>query len=571
MATALNKFAHGKPWSVLTLLALLATLISTPVFVAGAAFPAPSPSPSETDDAGDERKPPAPTGLAATVGDGEVTLWWDTPESAVTGYSYSYATSLSEFNSASPPAWHAIPVPVESEEVNIKTTGRLNTVGTLEDSEGGELASKDDGGNFSIWRDLSGGTYYVRIESDGTSIGAYTLRLSNDGNDSDLGDDHGDAWPSATGVTLPSETAGRIEPGSDVDVFRFEVAETREVTIETTGSLDTVGTLLDFAADSWQLAHDDDGGSGTNFGIRRILPEGTYHVRVRSYDSSTGPYTLRLTADEVVDHGDARSSATRVALPSETKGRIEPSSDVDYFRFEVSETREVTIETTGGLDTVGTLYDSEGAELASNDNDGSRYNFSIRRSLSRGTYYVRVGADRYGLYRLRVTADGDSGGLDDHGDARSSATPVAAPSETPGQIYPGYTDVDYFRFALSETREVTIKTAPTRGGREVRTEGKLYDGEGEELASNTLWGDNGIRRSLPVGTYYVRVESDYDSSGHYMLQLAVEGDDGRVEDDHGDARSSATRVALPSETAGRIEPGVDGATSGSRSPRDANI
>ena len=110
------------------------------------------------------------------------------------------------------------------------------------------------------------------------------------------------------------------------------------------------------------------------------------------------------------DHGGSASSATRVALPSETAGAIDPGGDTDWFRFEVPASGEVTAETTGSLDTVGTLYDAAGNELAANDdsaNDDSAFgnlNFRIQRTLGAGIYYVGVeswGNDT-GSYVLRL-------------------------------------------------------------------------------------------------------------------------------------------------------------------------
>ena len=447
----------------------------------------------------------------------------------------------------------------EPREVTIATTGDLDTAGTLEDSEGRELAANDGGGsgaNFSIRRRLSPGTYYVRIGTNGSATGAYTLRLVEHG---DGADDHGDERSSATWVALPSQTAGRIEPGTDVDYFRFEVSHTRRVTIATSGNLDTVGTLED--SDGGELAWNDDDGGGVNFSIRRSLSAGTYYVRVRSHGASTGAYTLRLAAVGADDHGDDRSSATPVALPSETgersetRGRIEHGADVDYFRFEVFEPRDVAIGTFGSVDTAGTLEDSDGGELASDDDGGSGPNFRIRRTLLAGTYYIRVGtgagryiSDRIGAYRLWLL---DHGRADDHGDELSSATPVALPSETPGWMG-SRNDVDYFRFEVSEPREVTIETT-LNAYWDAWTEGWLYDSVGRELARPTR--DNDIRRSLWAGTYYVRVRPDgWRRPGAYTLRLAVPVD---AEDDHGGALSSATVMALPSETAGRIEHGTD--------------
>ena len=108
-------------------------------------------------------------------------------------------------------------------------------------------------------------------------------------------DDHGDDLSSATRVALPSETAGEIDPGTDADWFRFEVSASSEVTAETTGRLDAVGTLYDVGGNV--LGEDDDSGAGLNFRIRRALDAGTYFVRVVPFGSATGSYTLRLSAE----------------------------------------------------------------------------------------------------------------------------------------------------------------------------------------------------------------------------------------------------------------------------------
>ena len=124
-----------------------------------------------------------------------------------------------------------------------------------------------------------------------------------------------------------------------------------------------------------------------------------------------------------------------MALPSETGGRIDPGTDVDYFRFEVSETREVTAGTPGNNNTWVTLENSEGVELERNTvQDGANYH-TPRRNLSAGTCYVRVDAyqSRIGAYTLRLTAEDadpeppDGGGGD--GDDACSVGLVLGPGD----------------------------------------------------------------------------------------------------------------------------------------------
>ena len=240
------------------------------------------------------------------------------------------------------------------------------------------------------------------------------------------------------------------------------------------------------------------------------------------------------------DHGNAPSSATPVALPSTTDGRIDTHDDVDYFRFVVSDTQPVSIGTGGALDTLGTLYGGDGGRLESNDDDGPGRNFRIKRSLSAGTYYVGVASHdvHTGAYTLFFGVD------DGHSDEFSSATPVALPSTTGGRIEtPG--DVDYFRFEVSDTQQVTIETSGNTD-----TDGVLT-GRGLAPSSNDNGGSGSnfsIQSSLQAGTYYVRVASR--GVGAYTLHLAFG-------DDHGDAPSEATLVALPDRRRGWIQTASD--------------
>lgn len=107
-------------------------------------------------------------------------------------------------------------------------------------------------------------------------------------------DDHGDTRQEATAVSLPSDTPGRLEARSDEDYFRLSVPRSGTLTVETTGSTDTHGTL--YTASGGSLVSNDDSGSGTNFRIVRPVSAGTYYVRVSgSANARTGSYTLRVS------------------------------------------------------------------------------------------------------------------------------------------------------------------------------------------------------------------------------------------------------------------------------------
>ena len=102
-------------------------------------------------------------------------------------------------------------------------------------------------------------------------------------------DTHADTPGTATRVNATSSTTGQIGPAGDVDYFRIEVPQAGTLTVETTGPMDTVGTL-------WQageeIVRDDDSGDAQNFLLVAPVAAGTYEVAVRGYGAATGQYTL---------------------------------------------------------------------------------------------------------------------------------------------------------------------------------------------------------------------------------------------------------------------------------------
>lgn len=82
-------------------------------------------------------------------------------------------------------------------------------------------------------------------------------------------------------------------PGAE-QWFKFTVPVSKTYTIYTSGSLDTIGTLLDCCGNV--LATNDDYAGKLNFRMIQNLTVGTtYYVRVRAFGNTTGSYTFRVT------------------------------------------------------------------------------------------------------------------------------------------------------------------------------------------------------------------------------------------------------------------------------------
>jgi M6 family metalloprotease-like protein len=291
-------------------------------------------------------------------------------------------------------------------------------------------------------------------------------------------DDHGNSIASATVVSQNSSTNGNLESPGDYDFFRINVTGTGNLLVETTGSTDTLGAVLNSAGT--ELANDDDTGDGSNFRIYAPVTTGAYYVKVRHYDEDgTGTYVLVVslsagttlsltpTTQNIVgqgetasftvssntswswtvnaawvtssestvqsgnqlfsyavapnssasartavitltgagvtrthtinqavsapdDHGNNIATATLFSVNSSINGAIGIADDEDYFRINITDIGNLTLQTTGTTDSLGGFFDSSGTLLATDDDDGDASNFLITFPVNPGAYYVRV-------------------------------------------------------------------------------------------------------------------------------------------------------------------------------------
>ena len=400
--------------------------------------------------------------------------------------------------------------------LGVYTTGNTDTYGRLESSTGATLATNDDGGtgsNFSIAHYVAPGTYYIRVTGfSARTTGRYTIRAWYE---------FGHTRATAANLSLNGSLSGSIGFAGDIDYFRVQATTAGQLTVYTTGSTDTYGRLEDSGGNLNNagniLASNDDSGVGTNFRIVRTVTPGTYYIRVSGVGSRTGSYNIYAnfggTPPASDDHGNTRAAATSLPLNSPLTGRISPAGDIDYFRVQVTASGQLTLETTGSLDTVGRLENSSGSTLASNDDSGVGSNFRIVRDVTAGTYYIRVTGYRSktGSYTLQASM----GSADDHGNTRATATSLPLNSPLTGRINRAG-DIDYFRMQVTAPGELTVYTTGSTD-----TVGRLESSSGGTLASNDDGGvDRNFRivRDVTAGTHYIRVTGFGSRTGSYTLQ-----------------------------------------------------
>ena len=361
-------------------------------------------------------------------------------------------------------------------------------------------------------------------------------------------DDHGTGL-AATLLPLDQPVAGRLSDIDDIDAFRIDLIAAARLEVRTGGGTDTRGRLLD--GSGAVRAEDDDGGPGDNFRLVAALEAGVHYVEVRG---APGHYSVTARLADAFDQGETEATSRLLTLHEEevrgatpillgASGRIWPSvSDVDVFRLDVPhDGTDVTVRSSGVTALRARLVDSSRTDIASDDRRG---NFRIQRRLDAGTYYVVVGGDEIGTYRLLATGVTTSDTCArppvarDDGNSPESSTALEVGGPPAAATITDDADVDVFRLDLEGSAQVEVRTS---GGTDIR--GELYDGRGELIASNEASGPGGhnfrIVAGLAAGIYYLAVTGVPGARGGYAVTARAGG-----AFDHPDALRAATRLRL---------------------------
>ncbi len=431
----------------------------------------------------------------------------------------------------------------EDSDVVLYTEGDVDTVGTLLDADGDDVAGNNDSSyaagelNFLLARTLEAGVYYIEVT--GYGAGPYRLHYREIG-------DQSNTRNGAESVTLDSSdlTMGFIGGREDADYFSFTPSSPGVFRVYTVGAADTVGDLQD--SEGTSLGENDQvrlsPGHG-GFLIERSLSPGTHYISVTGWEDTTGPY--RLVVEEVTDAGENTANAAELTPGAAEIGAIGTGGDVDLFKLELDEDTEVVLYSNGPTDTKAELLDSNGDSLTpkvEDDDGGEALNFLILATLDAGTHYIRVEGfndsitGSYALFAEPVVPVAAFPGLDEE---------IAL-----GRIQTGH-DQGLHKFTLAARAPVWIYTTGL-----VDTYGTLYDSSFNEIASNDDLGlallerQFSIRETLGAGTYYVRVSSYGMNMGGYALRV-------HLVDEPGSTRESANNLGLWAPEPGTIDSGSD--------------
>lgn len=290
---------------------------------------------------------------------------------------------------------------VSSSDVTLQSFGTIDTYGTLRNASGTILALDDDNGdatNFLLTTSLAAGTYYLEVRGfSGTVAGDYAVHFTQvvtnpaitlSPSSLSLGIDRGETTPPQF-VTVTNSGTGTLN---------FQVAPTGRWWMNVSPASGTLAAgasqVLTVTLDTATL------GGGLGF----YVP-----VTISDPNPVVVPRTLALdlsVSGLPDDHGGRPVTAKLLpaAMGVTQTGNIEVEDDQDWFRFDITQAGTLELWTTGGTDTIGTLYAADGttALVEVDDIHGSDRNFRITHDVVPGTYYLGVKgyASSIGAYTL---------------------------------------------------------------------------------------------------------------------------------------------------------------------------
>ena len=350
--------------------------------------------------------------------------------------------------------------------------------------------------------------------------------------------DHGRYISQATPLPVGGSLRGQIDTGDEGDLFEVTLPAAGRYWVFTTGELDTQGTLWDV----YGLGRQTDGHTPRDmrqFSIIRGYEGGTNHILVEAeVEGATGTYTIHLRS--VADPGDTKLAAQEVTLGQATGAILRVPGEVDYFRFTLTETTDVAIESAGWVHTRAQLLREDETEIAAAQNgyvtrprheDSNFQGFMMRRTLDAGSYLLKVSSvpevifgflrpvSPTGAYFLLIEEPADPGS------SRATATPLALRHTVAGRVSSA-SDEDYYSLTVDKETYVTITAVPY--GTPFPLVPTFFDADGTDLNAYVIrreeYGYEGRREAfaiitqLAAGAYYVRVKApDGGTGGPYVL------------------------------------------------------
>ncbi len=307
----------------------------------------------------------------------------------------------------------------------------------LYDSEYKELCWTRIYGNKTSTESLTTGipmgTYYIKVNSANWQRAAtdmYTLEAEFAASDM-WEKEFNEEFITATNIEVNAEYSGSIRSGYDYekDYYKFQVKESGYITVNFTnplqGDSDGYWNVYLYNSEYKELCSKTIFGNKTSTNLTETgVDSGTYYIKVQSTSwngASVDIYTVKAAYTPSLvwerELNEDFVNATNIDLETEYYGTTWAGYDYekDFYKFTIPKTGLYSIEvSTPSLNNTGEywklyLYNETYEELESKSIHGNKTFHAISRTLSSGTYYVRISSPSWSQaasterYVLKVT------------------------------------------------------------------------------------------------------------------------------------------------------------------------
>jgi hypothetical protein len=384
-------------------------------------------------------------------------------------------------------------------------------------------------------------SFYLDIERNQQINGMLLSAGSQDGGrpssvsmDSLESDSFDSPVPYEIGANENAQVVNRTLHSGDEDFFLLLPAGDGQLTMETTGSVDTYMELYN-AETREKIGQNDDGGSGGNARIRYNAQSGRrYIAKVRGYDGETGQYGFRAYISIRAASGNFDNPVPYEIGVDESAALVNRTLDresEDFFLLIPADDGQLIMETTGNTDTFMEFYNAETRQKLAEDDDGGRSgNARIRYGVQAGTRYIarvrgfdgdtgNYGFRAYIYIQVRLSED-------EYEPDNDSTAAKQIETGTPQQrTFHSSNDVDWIKFQITRPGRYTIQTTGINSNR-LDTYIELFDSNLNSIGEDDDGGDNADSRlslHLENGLYYLKAEClDDNPNQPYTVSITAE-------------------------------------------------
>jgi len=225
--------------------------------------------------------------------------------------------------------------------------------------------------------------------------------------------------------------------------------------------------------------------------------------------------------------GDSSTGATVTVGGGSVSGAIEVGGDRDWFRVDLAAGQTYTFATgpgtTGEMDTILSVRDANGTELAFNDDSVGLLSSITFTAPSSGTYFLDVGgfSTLTGTYTLSAAASAPPPPDSVPGDSTTTAT-VAVGGSTAGEIGAAG-DQDWFGVSLVAGQTYRFSTSPAASGTTISDANLVLRNAGGAQVDVDTTGNTAsiLFTAATSGTYFLDVSGANGATGGYTLNAVI--------------------------------------------------